>query len=138
MVTQTGPSAAAWAGTSPASSSRPGYSQQAIPLHPHISSSISLYNVLHFSFSLICPPHTCTLWWPPCLTGWRASRFSPPKSHGEVAGGPLCTSVHLHLIPLVSGWPLRVFSHPAPCGIMVGGSLRLLFLFLKRFIYLYR
>lgn len=57
-----------------------GYSQQATPPHPRVSSSIfRLPKLLHFFFSPICPPQIHIYWW-------------LQRHAGHVARGPWVTS----------------------------------------------
>lgn len=77
-----------------APSGEAGHSQQAIPLHPPVSSSIPLHNdqAVPLLF-LICPQHTCTLWWLLLQAGHMAgSPLGNIPQQVEVHGLPVrCT-----------------------------------------------
>jgi hypothetical protein len=62
------------------SGDRAGQSQQATPLHPRVSSSISLHSPsCSTSLSLVWPPHAGTVWWFPL---W-GSKWRPWPSFAE-------------------------------------------------------
>lgn len=88
---------------------RAGYSQQAAPSHPLISSSISLLNVqmvpLLFPFHLFTP-YTCTLRWLPLQEG---------HTEGGRLGGLLCLCC---CVTRRASRLLGVYS--PPCGMAVG------------------
>jgi hypothetical protein len=92
QCSQTWPSEAAQAGTS-----------QLSTFESPIPCLFIMTKLFHSSFSSICSPHTCTLWW-------------LQLQAGHVAGGPLGDISHIHLRPHHTAWCGGLLSTPEVRG----------------------